>query len=266
MRTAAPESGPTRYGQAVRRWERWPWLLTAGLMVASAAAVVGSTYLHWLPCRGSMVNGSIVRGYTYGTDFSDACLRRMDTGIAFPYPPEPAEQAPWASELGMAAMVLAGLAWLTLVLGQRWLRRTTSVAALPAVATLIVALVGAVALRDPARSPDAFLSWPVWLTIEGSALLAMVVIWIWQPEVRGPHALGLLLALWGTTAFGAFHAIAEYLTMTMLSDANWDTPPGTGYLTAGVLLVSAGLIAVMTLRSPPTSAAAAGHPSLQSAV
>jgi hypothetical protein len=36
------------------------------------------------------------------------CWRRMDAAVAFRYPPEPAAQSPWASELGVAATALAG--------------------------------------------------------------------------------------------------------------------------------------------------------------
>ena len=67
---------------------RWPWLTAATLLLGSAAATAASTYLHWLPCRGSMLSGSIFRGYAYGPAFSHACLRRMDGGLPFPYPPE----------------------------------------------------------------------------------------------------------------------------------------------------------------------------------
>jgi hypothetical protein len=42
-----------RYGLSVKEPRR-PWLLTAALMLASAVAAGWSTYLHWLPCRGSM--------------------------------------------------------------------------------------------------------------------------------------------------------------------------------------------------------------------
>jgi hypothetical protein len=37
-----------RYGLSVRE-QRRPWLLTAGLMLAAAAAKGLSTYLYWLP-------------------------------------------------------------------------------------------------------------------------------------------------------------------------------------------------------------------------
>ncbi len=101
---------------------RWPWSTTAVLMLAAAGAAAWAVHLHWLPCRGSLLSSSAIRGYRYGPDLTDACLWRMDGGLPFPYPPEPAEQTPWASELGVAAMALAGLAWLVLVLGLRWSR------------------------------------------------------------------------------------------------------------------------------------------------
>jgi hypothetical protein len=63
-------------------------------MLASAAPAASSTYLHWLPCRGSMLRRSMIYGDDYvGPDFSDACLRRMD-----------GEQVPWESELHLAAI------------------------------------------------------------------------------------------------------------------------------------------------------------------
>lgn len=59
------------------------------------------------------------------------------------------EQAPWASELGVVAMALAGLAWLVLVLGLRWPARTRSVVVVPSLATLVVAGVGWAARTAP---------------------------------------------------------------------------------------------------------------------
>ena len=194
-----------------------------------------------------MFSGTIVRGYTYGPDFSEACLRRMDGGLPFPSTPDPAEQAPWASELGVAAAALVGLAWLALVLGLRWSLRTKAVAALPSLATFVVAIVGSLALADAARGPDDLL--PAWLllTIDGSAVIALIMILAWQPEVGGRSLMRLLLVLWGSTAFGLVHGIVQWGAMTsFFSDANWDVPPGTGYLTGAVLVISAVLTVIMT--------------------
>jgi hypothetical protein len=217
----------------------------AALMLAAAAATVWSTYLHWLPCRGTMLSATMLHGYAYGPDFSDTCLRRMDTGPPFRHLPKPAETTPGASELGLVATALAGLAWLTLVLGLEWSLKTKAVAALPGVATLVVAGVGSAALGDAGRGMDDYLSGWLWLAIDGAAVISAVLILGCQTEVGGRGQLRLMLALWGATAFGFVHGYAEYMVMGIFSDANWDFPPGTGYLTAAVLILSSILTLVM---------------------
>jgi hypothetical protein len=210
-------------------------------MLAAAAAAAWSTYLHWLPCRGSMLRGSVVHGYEYDYDggkFSDLCLRRMD-----------GDQGPWESELQVVAMVLLGVAWLALVLGLRWQVKTKAVAGLPGLATLLVA--GDVAIGN--GGDDSF-PLMLMLSIELCAVVALVAFSAWQPEPDGRHIRRLVVVLWGTTAFGAIHLIVEYVIMINFSDANWDDPPGTGYLTVAVITISAILTAIMTLRTPQMSA------------
>jgi hypothetical protein len=232
------------------------------LLLASAVAVIWSSYLHWLPCRGSMLSGSVLRGYAYGPEFTDACLRRMDTAPPFPYPPPAADTTVLTSALGVAATALAGLAWLVLAAGMRWPLRMTAVAALPGLVTLVVAVVGGVALGDATRSRDSYLSGWLWLGIDGSAVIAAIAILGWQRQVRGRRLLGLMLALWGSTAFGAIHEGCEYAVMIMLSEADWDSPPGTGYLTGVVLIISAVLTLVTFTQTPPVGRAAgqSAHP------
>jgi peptidoglycan/LPS O-acetylase OafA/YrhL len=231
--------------------QRWPWLLTAALMLASAGAAAWSTYLYWLPCRGTMLEGTIIQpfsgdGRTYEEyekldpavkASMDACLRRMDGDIS--------EQAPWTFELLILAMALVGLAWLTLVFCLRWQLRTKAVAALPGLATVVTALAIAVTNAEPGE-PDALL-----VAVEWFALLALAVIWAWQPEERTRRRfLRIAVALWGTTAFGLYHQILAYMIMVGFSERDWDEPPGTGYLTVATITISAVLIAIMTLRTP----------------
>lgn len=232
------------------RQRRWPWCVTAGLMLAAATATAWSIYLHWLPCRGALLSGSALRGYAYGPDFSDACLHRMDTGLPFPYPPEPAEQTAWASELAVVAMVLVAVAWLVVVLAMRWPLRSTAVAALPSVPTLIVAAVAVVAIGTPDRSEADFVSLWLWLSIDVATVAALAALWRWQPELRGGLFRRLVVVLWGTTAFSFVHVVSEYTFMLGFSDANWDMPPLTGYLTAATIAVTAVVTVVMTLRRP----------------
>lgn len=236
------------------RERRWPWLLAAALMLAAAAAIAWATYLHWLPCRGTLLSGSLLRSYRYGPGFSRACYRRMDTGLPFPYPPERAEQTAWASELGVVAMVFVSAAWVGVVLAQRWPLRTTTVALLPSVATLAAAVDAAEAIGTAIRSPGDFASLWLLLGADAAAVAALVAVRVWQPEVPGRLFRRLVVLIWGTTAFSFVHLSADYAFMIIFSDANWDTPPLSGYLTAAAIAVSAVLTAGLTLRRPQSQA------------
>jgi hypothetical protein len=169
-----------------------------------------------------------------------ACDARMDGDIT--------EQAPWTSELHVAAVALVGVAWLALVLGMRWELKTKAVAALPGLATL--ALAGALPIAEATANPDDSLPMVLAFTIEGSVFVALLAISAWQRDLQGRHFLRLMVVLWGTTAFGALHTIAEYVAMIIFSERDWDDPPGTGYLTVAVITISAILTVIMTLRAP----------------
>jgi hypothetical protein len=244
--------------------QRWPWLLAAGLMLTSAVAAAWSTYLYWLPCRGSMLEGTLIhpssgdgRTYEEYTKLDPAikaamraCEARMDGDIS--------GQAPWTSELLVLAMALAGLAWLTLVVALRWQLRTKAVAAVPGLATVAMALAVAATIGAE-RGEDNPLLETLSAAVEWSALLALAMIWAWQPEVRTRRRfLRIAVALWGTTAFGVFHQMLEYMIMIGFSERDWDDPPGTGYLTVATIAISAILLVIMTLRM--SREAAGGDP------
>jgi hypothetical protein len=241
--------------------QRWPWLLAAGLMLVSAVAAAWSTYLYWLPCRGSMLEGTLLRP-TAGDRRTyeeyeklgpavkaamQACEARMDGDVS--------GQAPWTSELFIVAMALAGFAWLALVLGLRWRLRTKAVAAVPGFGTVVAALAVAVTIGDAERGDDGSLLRIMLVAVEWCALVALAVIWAWQPEVRTRRRfLRLAVAVWGTTAFGIFHQMLAYMIMVVFSERDWDEPPGTGYVTVAAITISAILIVIMTLRMPPKAA------------
>jgi hypothetical protein len=240
--------------------QRWPWLLAAGMMLTSAVAAAWSTYLYWLPCRGSMLDGTIINPTVGdGPSYEEyekldpaikaamrACDARMDGDIS--------GQAPWTSELYVLAIALAGLAWLTLVLALRWQLRTKAVAAIPGLATVGMALAVAATIGAE-RGEDHPLLTMLSVAGEWSALLALAMIWGCQPEVRTRRRFPrLVVALWGITAFGIFHQMLEYMIMVSFSSRDWDDPPGTGYLTVAAITISAILLVVMTLRTPRTAA------------
>ena len=52
--------------------------------------------------------------------------------------------------------------------------------------------------------------------------------------------------------------------MIIFSDRDWDTPPGTGYLTVAVITISAILTVIMTLRAPQRGADDEPHPGQKS--
>jgi hypothetical protein len=195
-------------------------------MLPAAAATGRSTYVYWLPCRGSMLRGSIINYYVdVGRKFSPACMQAMDGDVAL--------VVPWTSGLNIVAMALLGMAWLTLVVGLRWRWRTRAVAALPGLATLAVAVAGAMTIGDP--KPFEYTPPLMGLVtfLELLAVVALVWILVCQPEARGRH-IGprLVVVLSGTTAFGFLHVITEYFTMLSFGGGNGDTPIGYGYLTS----------------------------------
>lgn len=241
------------------RTERGASWLAAVLLLAAAAATTVATWLHWQPCRGTMLNGSILYGYDARSGWSDACLRRMDGGPPFPYPAEPAEQTAYASELGVVAVVLAALAWLVFVLGSRWSGYARLVALTPTLATGVVITTAVIALRDPARDPDSYPSLGILWAPELALVVTLLVLRLGRTDLRGRRLLRAVLLLWGTTAFGLVHIMTEYSVMVALHEANWDSPPGTGYLTA-LVLAAAAVGTVLLSGRPPATAAPARNP------
>lgn len=218
-------------------------MVAATLMGGAAVTAAGATYLYWLPCRGSMLVGT---AFSSGGDFSEACLRRMDTGMPFVH--DVGVPIPWVRELSLIAMAACSLAWLVLVLGLRWSVKTKLVAVwvgLPGLA-LAVAASGPNSAHLLAEDSRDWPAWPLALVV----LLALIAIHRWQPEVRGASFVQVLVLLWGATAFDFPHQAADYLIMVIWSSANWDIPPGTGVLTAATLAASAALTVLLTLWAP----------------
>jgi hypothetical protein len=185
-----------------------------------------------------MLRGSVIYDYVYvEPKFSAACERRMS-----------GDQGPWELALYVGAMALAGVAWLTLVLRLRWQRSTKRVAALPGLVTL--ALAGAMAIGDAVFGEGGELLMMLLVGIELSAVVAFLAILASEPDFRVRSFLRLVVVLWGTTAFGLLHGMVDYTIMIYFSDANWDSPPGTGYLTVATITISAILTAIMTLLAP----------------
>jgi hypothetical protein len=70
-----------------------------------------------------------------------------------------------------------------------------------------------------------------------SALLALVVIG--AAGITGLLLVRSAVVALVATSTGHFHQITEYITAIVLSDANWDAPPGSGYLVVVLCLLAA---------------------------
>lgn len=96
------------------------------------------------------------------------------------------------------------------------------------------------------QSPDA----PAATAAGVCALLALVaVIARWRHDVR--TLVTLAVAWFAASSFGMVSIILDYLAMATLSGADWDTPPGSGYLPA-LWMAAAGaiMIALTFVRTP----------------
>ena len=217
---------------------RWPWFAAAALLFGSAALTAVSVRLHWIPCRGSMLDGTAFAP-PVTADLSTACLRRMDAGLPFPFPPEIAERAPWASELGGLAVASAISAWILLVLGLRLRTETLRIALSAAVVPMITAVVGLFTALDRRPESDSYTLGLLWLAGDLIAVVVLCVLWGRNTELTNKDLLGLAVVLWGATAFGMMHDIPQFVVMTGFNENNWDTPPGTGWITVAALFVAA---------------------------
>lgn len=217
---------------------RFSYVLFSGTLLAAALACGVATWLEWLPCRGSMLSGSVLLGYQYPTDFTDACLARMDGSDAVPL-------AAGALEARALSALLLALGWLL------YAARLRLSAILRAVVLLPVIPVGWYAAqtwlaRETGSTPEAT---TVIVLTELTAFVASVVIGqkVSIEDGRRPALLGV----WAVSAYGLLHQIGDYLLMMMWSDANWDSPPGTGYPTVALIAVSGVLVAVFGSRIRP---------------
>ncbi|WP_147453963.1 hypothetical protein [Tessaracoccus antarcticus] len=135
-------------------------------------------------------------------------------------------------------MVLAVASWVVLVLGLRLRGETRCVALIAAVAPTLVAVLGLFAALNRRRHPDAYISGWLWIAVDVVAVVVMLVLWWRNTELRSGVLPGVAFVLWGATAFGMAHGIVEYLSMTLFNQNNWDTPPGTGWITVAVLVIA----------------------------
>ncbi len=182
-----------------------------------------------------MLDGTIFARTVTG-DIPEACLRRMDEGFPLVYFPQDVGTVPSASDVGGFAMVLAAASWIVLVLGLRLGRKATWIALTAAVAPTIFAVLNLSAALIPGGGPDAYISGWLWWSVDVVAVVMFLILLGMSHSRR--TLLGLGFVLWGATAFGMGHLFVEFCAMLSFSDWDWDTPPGTGWITVAVLVIA----------------------------
>lgn len=231
--------------------ERLSWLIAGLSLIIGGLVAAAATYLWWLPCRGRMLVGTRLGPPYSDSLLGEACIDRMNEGTPFPLPTEAALTAPGLLLLSTLTMILTGMAWLAPVASLPVSSTARLGIALPGFALLALAAVGlGTAYGSESWAADAlgfFLEMILHLLVLVSigALIAL----------RTPGLARFLVVALPVSAFGFFGMVLDYVVMIRWSDADWDSPPGSGYLTAGLLLLCGLAVLIMTAwpRRPRTT-------------
>lgn len=219
---------------------RWPWPVSAVLLLVAGLAMARSAHLWWQPCG--------VAGGGVGVD-DGACFRRMDEGS----PLAVAAAYPDLTQLIGLALLSAAAAWLVLVLGLRW---SWSQRLLLAPLGLVLALV---AVRPEVATSELI------VVVDVAVVAAFVGTAIGggsNPVVAGPDGVDVWrvwIPLGAVGTFGMIWTMVDHLVMGAWASPGWGTPPGTGYLGA-VVLMAAAVVTVLLAAGP--GRAPARQPSL----
>ncbi|HEY5784804.1 MAG TPA: hypothetical protein VIT65_08500 [Microlunatus sp.] len=223
---------------------RSPWLVASALLIGAGLTGAAATYLWWLPCRGQMLLGTPLGSASVG-DPGQACIDRMGEGTPFPLPTQAALSAPGLLVLATVTIVLVSVAWLLLVFAQPVSRVRQVIAALPALGAAVVAVLGVGIAYGMAGAEG--LAYPLDTFVNLLVVVAVVVLW----GHVAARARFLVMAL-ALSSMGFAGPVAEYMVMVWWSELNWDAPPGSGYLTAALLLVCGITVLMMTVIARPS--------------
>lgn len=244
---------------------RWPFTVAEILLLLAAIAAWTAIYVHWLPCGGDANTPDYI---------SHACQTRMDASWAFPFAPEVGERSLLADGSRFAGLILIALAWGVFTIGQPWRARARLVIALPIVPILAAAMHTAWLIVSPAAEPQWWTETLVfWMAVDGLAVAAFGAIINAPPYeslrdtdrvtlkpvtvTYGTYCWRIALLLVAVSGPGFTRIVVDFSIMTSISNLNWDTPPGTGYITAAFIgvpaLTSAFLGFAARIRSRPTA-------------
>ncbi len=219
--------------------DRRAWWVSGVALVLAAATGAGAVYLWWLPCRGQMLVGTPVDAARGSADASDACIARMGEGTPFPLPTTAVLSAPGLLLLSVVTIGLVAVAWLAPVVTQPLSGIRRSVAALPGCAALgVAALAAGIAYDGPGAEAVAYplATFLNLLVVAGFAVLV--------GHASGWRRFLVIAVALGSVGFAG--PVVEYLLMVSWSELSWDAPPGSGYLTAALLLLCGVTVLIAT--------------------
>lgn len=197
------------------------WTVAAGLLGFGAGLHGVGVWLAWRPCAGQATD-----------PFSPSCLAAMDGTNPVPLVIEPAGLV-LPEILSLGAMVLLAVAWLVVLASIRTGRALRLVLAAPSVLAW-----GAAAAIATGAAGNALL-----MAVDVAVGAALLVLFAARSPEPDGHRLRYALVLVGATAMSFGHLVLEYSLAIALSDADWDVPPNTGYLTVAGLVLTAVVVA-----------------------
>lgn len=219
------------------------WLIAAALLGVGAAVEAAAVTLYWTPCAGQLIYGGIAGVEGDSSDFSPACFIAMDQAVPFALP-QPGEGWTLVGALAALAGLLLAAAWLVVA----WIPTATWKARvlLASPGLLAAATVGCSVVLAVTPAANVGVLGVLALATEGAVLVAWLTLG--AIGVEGWLFFRYAVVALAATSTGMVHQFTELLLATAMSEADWDAPPGTGYLTVWFCLVAALLTVALWWR------------------
>lgn len=185
-------------------------------------------------------------------DVPPGCYERMDQGL--PYQAEAYHSAALVNGLIALSLLAGALAWLVLVIGLPWRRGVRWCLLGPSVALGVAATVALL----PGTADRLSLTGALVLVDVATLVAVIALAAAFAGDDHVPRRLWLPLAAVGTLGLSA--KLVDYVVMIGWSELDWDTPPGTGYVGAALLVaVSIAMLILTPRRLPIASDGTSAH-------
>jgi len=212
---------------------RSPWLIAAGTIVLGGMLLAAAAAARWLPCL---------------TGSEQVCLARQSHAYDYIVPIEPAQPLAITSVLAGLGMIMVAVSW-PFIVGQLKIKRRLAVALLVIMITKaglvgLLTLSAAVAGGLPAAATGPLFIGEIVLDL---AVLGVVLV---TPNERVADYQRLLLAAGPVWLVGTVGRVIDGAFFT-LANPGPEVPPGSGCLTAAIIVGCGIGIAAITRNEAP---------------